>query len=76
MASPAAAGVAAIIRGYFPELTAKEVKEVLMKTSIQYTKKVRIPGTKKQKAKLSDLCISGGLINAENAVKYLLAGKK
>lgn len=76
MASPVVAGVAAIIRGYFPELTAKEVREVLMKTSVQYKKKVRIPGSKKQKAKLSDLCISGGLINAENAVKYLLDEKK
>jgi len=75
MAAPSAAGVAAIIRGYFPELTAQEVKEVLMKTVVPYKKKVRIPGTKK-KTKVSELCISGGFINANNAVNYLLSKGK
>jgi subtilisin family serine protease len=72
MASPATAGVAAIIRGYFPELKSNEVRDVLMKTVVPYKKKVKIPGKKKEKTKVKELCISGGFINANNAVKQLL----
>lgn len=76
MAAPAAAGVAAMIRGYFPELKATEVKDVLMKTVVPYKKKVKLPGKKKEKTKLNELCISGGLISANNAVTELLKTKK
>ncbi len=72
MAAPAAAGVAALIRGYFPDLTAAEVRELLIRTAEPVKGKVRIPGGK-AKARLVDLCISGGIINAENAVRELLA---
>jgi subtilisin family serine protease len=76
MASPAAAGVAAIIRAYFPSLKAEEVKDVLMKTVTTYTKAVIIPGgDKKTTTTLDKLCISGGFINTERAVTYLLEGK-
>ena len=49
MACPSTAGVAAIIRGYFPELKAEEVKAVMMKTVVQGTEKVNVPGLKKPK---------------------------
>jgi subtilisin family serine protease len=75
MACPATAGVAALIRGYFPELTAEQVREVLMKTTTPYTKKIVIPGTK-TKGTMKQLSISGGFVNAENAVNYLLNTKK
>jgi subtilisin family serine protease len=70
MACPAAAGVAAMIRGYFPELTAVQVKELLMKTSIPYAKNITIPGSKA--GKMTDVSISGGFINAASAVRSLL----
>jgi subtilisin family serine protease len=76
MASPSTAGVAAVIRGYFPELKANEVRDVLMKTVTPYKKKVKIPGKKKSKAKLSELCISGGFVNTNNAVRELLGLNK
>jgi subtilisin family serine protease len=75
MACPATAGVAAMIRGYFPELTAEQVRDVLMKTTVQYKKKVVVPGTKK-KVKMNTISISGGFVNAEAAVNYLLTNKK
>ncbi|MFM2038760.1 MAG: hypothetical protein RL432_1699 [Bacteroidota bacterium] len=71
MASPATAGVAALIRSYFPNLTAVEVKDVLMNTTTPYKKKVVVPGTKK-KAKLKELSITGGFLNAAEAVKWLM----
>jgi subtilisin family serine protease len=76
MASPATAGVAALIRGYFPELKASEVRDVLMKSVVTYKKRVKVPGTKKDKKKLDELCISGGFVNANNAVAELLRKKK
>jgi cell wall-associated protease len=77
MACPSTAGVAAVIRGYFPELKANEVRDVLMKTVVPYKRKVKIPGKKKSKTKLTELCISGGFVNTNNAVKELMGiGKK
>lgn len=76
MASPTTAGVAALIRCYFPELKAEEVKALLMKTVVPYKKKVIKPGTKKSKVKMTELCISGGFVNANNAVEDLMGLNK
>lgn len=76
MASPTTAGVAALIRSYFPELKAAEVKALLMKTVVPYNKKVIKPGTKKSKVKVKELCISGGIVNANNAVMELMGLNK
>jgi subtilisin family serine protease len=73
MASPAVAGVAAMIRSYFPELTAVQVREVLMATTTKYNKKVVAPNG--EKLKMTELCITGGFVNAANAVNYLLEKK-
>lgn len=72
MASPSTAGVAAVIREYFPELKSQEVRETLMKSVVTYKKKVRLPGSKKTKTRMKELCITGGFVNANNAVKMLL----
>lgn len=73
MASPATAGVAALIRSYFPELSAAEVRDVLMQTTAKYKKSVIAPNG--EKVKMKDLCITGGFVNAANAVSYLLDKK-
>jgi len=72
MAAPVTTGVAAMIRSYFPELKASEVKELLMKTVTKYPNKVSVPGTKKDTAYLSEISVSGGIVNGYNAVRYLL----
>ncbi|MFZ7166142.1 MAG: S8 family serine peptidase, partial [Bacteroidota bacterium] len=68
MASPIAAGVAALIRSYFPELTAKQVRKILLESAVKETSKVTVPGVKTD-AKLSDISVSGGMINSYEAVK-------
>ena len=73
MACPATAGVAALISSYFPELTAVQVREVLMTTTSKYNKKVIAPNGEKMKMK--EICITGGFVNAANAVSYLLEQK-
>jgi subtilisin family serine protease len=67
MASPSAAGVAAIIRSYFPELSAQQVRDILLQSVEKQEGEVYRPGST-QKVKFSDLCSSGGVINAVNAV--------
>ena len=68
MASPVCAGVAALIRSYFPSLTNAQVKEVLLNSVYKPAGKTPIPGQKKKKASMKKLCVSGGIVNAYNAV--------
>jgi subtilisin family serine protease len=66
MASPAAAGVAAIIRSYYPQLSAKQVKSILETSVVKQDGDVNKPGST-EKIKFSELCVSGGIISASNA---------
>jgi subtilisin family serine protease len=74
MACPATAGVAAMIRGYFPELTAAQVRELLMNTSVKYKKTIQIPSAKKS-GEMTETCITGGFVNAAEAVEFMLNKK-
>ncbi len=49
MASPVVAGVAAVLRSYFPKLKAEQVKEIIMKSSTPLDIQVKKPGDKSEK---------------------------
>jgi cell wall-associated protease len=68
MASPVVAGVAALLRSYFPELTARETRDILIESVVPYQGEVYLPGTD-EKVPFSDLTISGGIVNAYEAIK-------
>jgi cell wall-associated protease len=69
MASPATAGVAALLMSYFPTLTAPQVREVLNQSSRKFDNlPVYRPGSK-ETVHLKEISISGGLVNAYEAVK-------
>jgi subtilisin family serine protease len=68
MASPAAAGVAAIIRSYYPELSARQVKDIMDNSVVKQEGEVLKPGSATEKVKFSDLCLSGGIVSATNAI--------
>ena len=68
MACPVVAGVAALLLEYYPTLSAKQLKEVIEKSAVIVDTEVNIPGTMK-KGKLSELSVSGGLLNAYEAIK-------
>ncbi len=72
MASPMTAGVAALLRSYFPKLTAIQVKEILIKSSYRPNFIVRKPGRSIQKMPFSELSRAGGILNARNAVKMAM----
>lgn len=69
MASPEAAGVATLVRSYYPELTASQVKRILMNSGTEIEFDVMVPGKKGEKAKFADLSVSGKVVNAYNALK-------
>lgn len=67
MAAPAAAGVAAILRSYYPDLSANQVKTIMLQSVLPQEGEVTKPGTT-EKIKFSDLSVSGGIVSATNAV--------
>lgn len=78
MAAPMVAGVAAILRSYFPDLAADQIKEVLIASSVKQNRKVIKPGTEDEKVDFSTLSKSGGIVNVEKAVELAAktVGKK
>ncbi len=69
MAAPEVVGVAALVRSYYPQLSASQVKHILMNSGIKIDFEVKIPGGEGKTAKLSDLSVSGRVLNAYNALK-------
>ena len=69
MAAPAVAGVVALIRSYYPKLSANQVKQIIMKSGTKIDFKVMTPGSEPTLVPFTDLCISGRILNAYEAVK-------
>jgi subtilisin family serine protease len=69
MASPVVAGLAAIIRSYYPQFTAVQVKDIIMNSVTKVDHKVKIrEDNSTSKVLLSDISVSGGVVNAYNAL--------
>ena len=66
MAAPVVSGVAAVIRSYHPNLSAKQVKEILVNSSIKVNQEVVKPGTE-EIVSFANLSVSGGVVNAYKA---------
>lgn len=73
MASPNVAGVAALIRSYFPKLSAKQVKFIILNSGTPITDEVAVGGDPKDKRKFDGLSKSGKIVNAYNA--FVMAEK-
>ena len=69
MASPMVAGVAAVLRSYYPTLTAQQVKEIILGSASKNSRKVKKPGTDGEMVPFSELSVTGGTLNAYDAVK-------
>lgn len=68
MAAPAVAGVAAIIRSFYPRLSAAQVKRVIMDSGLSSNATVILGGDSTNKAKFSELSRSGKMVNLYNAL--------
>lgn len=68
MASPNAAGVATLIREYYPNLKVAQVKQILMQSGTPLNLEV-IVDDKQIKIPFSEASVSGKIVNAYNALK-------
>lgn len=68
MASPNVAGVAALIRAYYPNLSAAQVKNIILKSGVTFNKEVVVSGNPKDKRNFKELSTSGTFVNAYNAL--------
>ena len=68
MAAPVTAGVAAVLKSYFPKLTATDLKRIIMQSAQVHHTKVQVPGTKKE-VDFSTLSVTGGIVDLYEAVK-------
>jgi cell wall-associated protease len=71
MSAPVVTGVAALLFSYFPSLSAQQVKNILMKSVFIPDQMVNIPKTKTPVA-FKELSVSGGIVNAYEAVKMAI----
>ena len=68
MASPVVSGMAAVLKSYFPTLTAPDLKRIILQSAVVYHTKVLKPGTRKE-VDFAELSSTGGLVNLYRAVQ-------
>ena len=74
MAGPIVCGVAALVRSYYPKLTASQIKKIILDSGVAFDLQVQVPGEKEGVLKsFSEMSKSGKVVNAFNA---LLMAKK
>ncbi|MEL6916729.1 MAG: S8 family peptidase [Bacteroidota bacterium] len=68
MASPAVAGVGALIRSYYPKLTAPQVKNILMQSGLSTKTSIILSGDTSKTNTFDKISKSGKMVNAYNAL--------
>lgn len=68
MAAPGVAGIAALIRSYYPNLSAAQVKQVIMDSGLAINTKVIVGGNSEDVRPFADLSKSAKMVNAYNAL--------
>lgn len=71
MAAPVVSGLAALIWSYYPHLSAKEIKDIILKSVVKVNRKVKYKGENDEtlRVSFSELSVSGGVVNAYQALK-------
>lgn len=68
MAAPAVAGVAALVRSFYPKLTAPQVKAILLNSGLTTKSKVVVDGDASKAMDFQKISKSGKMVNAYNAL--------
>ncbi len=68
MAAPEVAGVAAMIRSYYPKLSAKQVKQIIMDSGLSTNTKVVLGGEASNTDSFTNISKSGKMVNLYNAL--------
>ena len=71
MAAPVVSGLAALIMGYYPNLTTADVRNIIVSSVSSYRdQSVVRPGSEdKEHVPFGSLSVTGGIVNAYNAIK-------
>ena len=72
MASPAVAGVAALVRSQYPSLSASQVKKIILESGLSPKTTVILGGDPSKNGTLDKISSSGKIVNAYNAL--IMAG--
>ena len=68
MAAPAVAGIAALVRSYYPQLSASQVKQILMQSGLSTKTSVIVSGDASKATTFNTISKSGKMVNAYNAL--------
>jgi subtilisin family serine protease len=68
MAAPMVSGIAALIRSYYPKLSASDVKRILMESGLSSNTSVILSGDSEKSKPFNDVTKSGKMVNAYNAL--------
>ena len=71
MAAPVVSGLAALLLAYFPELTAADLKRIILASATRYTDQMVVrPGSLKgEHVPFGSLSVTGGIVNAYAALR-------
>ena len=70
MAAPVVAGLATLIRSYYPKFSAQEVKDIILKSVVKVNHNVNVKqGEETKSVPFADLSVTGGVVNAYEALK-------
>lgn len=70
MAAPVVSGVAALVWSYYPDLSTKQLKKIILKSSVKIRQdKVSLPGHPEKTVRFRKLSGTGGIVNAFRALQ-------
>ena len=69
MAAPVVSGIAALLLSYYPELSPRQLIDILTTSSKKIDAIITKPGTEDQKISFNELSKTGGIVNAYEAMK-------
>ncbi len=72
MACPMVSGAAAMLKSYFPDMTMKQIAEVLLSTAKSYNGVMQTHPETKKMVDFGELSVTGGVVNLKNAVAKCL----
>jgi subtilisin family serine protease len=69
MAAPVVTGVAATLLSYFPELTAVQVRQIILESATRHDEQTARPGSEDERVRFSELSDTGGVVNLYAAIQ-------
>ncbi len=72
MAAPVTAGVAAVLKSYFPSLSAADLKRIIRQSAQVHHTQVLVPGESGKKADFATLSATGGIVDLYAALQLAM----